>query len=224
MVEEENALKQEYEKSKPRWLFRKLFHRDIVQRCRMAELSSKDIWKGVPPKPILPPENCVELKKNGEGLSDQVVMNLDENISLFLQTCEKLFARIEGGGSVDWDKDDEDALNFVTSAANIRSHMFQIPLLSRFDIKAIAGNIIPAIATTNAVIAGLIVLEAFKILGDNIDGCKYTYLLRRPSGKRILMDVSLDKPSGNVSIIFYFYKNNTNFKYYIVLYLFIKTN
>ena len=32
-------------------------------------------------------------------------------------------------------QDDEPALNFVTSAANLRSHIFHIPGKSKFDVK-----------------------------------------------------------------------------------------
>jgi len=37
---------------------------------------------------------------------------------------------------------------------------------------AMAGNIIPAIATTNAVIAGLIVMEALKVLAGEFSKCR----------------------------------------------------
>ena len=37
---------------------------------------------------------------------------------------------------------------------------------------AMAGNIIPAIATTNAVIAGIIVMEALKVLAGESHKCK----------------------------------------------------
>lgn len=40
------------------------------------------------------------------------------------------------------------------------------------SVPAMAGNIIPAIATTNAIIAGLIVLESLKILSGQIESCR----------------------------------------------------
>ena len=68
-----------------------------------------------------------------------------------------------------WDKDDAVAMDFVVATSNIRSHIFHIPTKSRFDIKSISGNIIPAIATTNAIIAGLMVVEALKILSGKME-------------------------------------------------------
>lgn len=39
-----------------------------------------------------------------------------------------------------------------------------------------AGNIIPAIATTNAIIAGVVVLHAFRVLLNKLEDCKSVYL------------------------------------------------
>jgi ubiquitin-like 1-activating enzyme E1 B len=66
-----------------------------------------------------------------------------------------------------FDKDDDDALNFVTAVANLRARVYGIDTRTRFQVKQMAGNIIPAIASTNAIIAGALVLQALHALeGD----------------------------------------------------------
>lgn len=75
-----------------------------------------------------------------------------------------------------FDKDDEDTLDFVTATANIRSIIFGIETKSRFDTKQMAGNIIPAIATTNAIVAGLCVLQSFKVLRGDYSSTKEIFL------------------------------------------------
>jgi ubiquitin-like 1-activating enzyme E1 B len=79
---------------------------------------------------------------------------------------------------VAFDKDDDDTLDFVTATANLRAHIFGIGLKSKFDTKQMAGNIIPAIATTNAMIAGLCVLQAFKVLRGDYNKTKMMFLDR----------------------------------------------
>ena len=67
------------------------------------------------------------------------------------------------GGKMMFDKDDEIAMRFVTAAANLRMMAFQIDPQSFYHIKGIAGNIVPAIATTNAIISGMYIF-AHKLL------------------------------------------------------------
>lgn len=63
-----------------------------------------------------------------------------------------------------FDKDDTDAVQFVTAATNIRAHNFSIPMESLFKIKEMAGRIVPAISSSNAMAASLQVIEAIKLI------------------------------------------------------------
>lgn len=44
---------------------------------------------------------------------------------------------------------------FITAAANLRMSIFRIAPQSYFSVKGMAGNIIPAIASTNSIASGL---------------------------------------------------------------------
>uniref|UniRef100_A0A0R3S817 ThiF domain-containing protein n=1 Tax=Hymenolepis diminuta TaxID=6216 RepID=A0A0R3S817_HYMDI len=57
----------------------------------------------------------------------------------------------------------------------LRAVMYGLPLTDRYEVKRIAGRIIPAIATTTATVAGLVSLEVLKYIcfsGDGIDSSK----------------------------------------------------
>lgn len=171
----------------PQLLFNKVYKEDVVRLRSMEEM-----WKTRrAPEPL---DFDSALKDASDALSrkqeilenDQQPWTLQENVIVFKDSLERLSQRLQSmksssqGSAVEpiitFDKDDEDTLDFVTASANLRSIVFGIETKSRFDIKQMAGNIIPAIATTNAIVAGLCVLQSFKVLRGDYASTKEVFL------------------------------------------------
>jgi len=160
-------------KAYARNVFVAIFGDEIVKKIDMGK------YKGAKKKPK--PLNLNELLGGNRTNDDDGSISFEDRQSSFAEqqkvwsagTCAELFlrcveamfsSRSSDVGSAIWDKDDRLDLCFVTCASNLRAVVFDIPCQSSFKVKEIAGNIISAIATTNAMVAGLQVLEAFKIL------------------------------------------------------------
>ncbi|THH14856.1 hypothetical protein EW146_g5545 [Bondarzewia mesenterica] len=146
----------------------------------------------------------VGMTSGAKGLKDQRFLSLRDNWELFVTSTERLAARLRAGEeTISFDKDDNETLDFVTAAANLRSAAYGIGGKSRWEVKGavlpdainnllastnrlscfveMAGNIIPAIATTNAIISGLIVLQAMHLLRKTYGALRNVHIQFKPA-------------------------------------------
>ncbi|KAF2882494.1 hypothetical protein ILUMI_23678 [Ignelater luminosus] len=161
-------------------LFNKFFKDDIEYLLTMENL-----WKTrKPPKPLnwreaASHEGDADNSIDSVRATDMQVWPISKCAQVFASSIDILKEALSKKEFLVWDKDDKPALDFVTACANIRGHIFSIPQKSRFDVKSIAGNIIPAIATTNAMVAGLVVLMVFKVLAEDYENCNSIYVRQK---------------------------------------------
>ena len=191
----------------PRKVFEKVF-KDDINRLRSME----GMWKT---RKLPDALDFDALSHSARGISsavahqDQKTWTEAENLVVFCDSIRRLSVRLQQAQAsaadasaippvLSFDKDDEDALNFVAASANLRSVIFGIEPKSQFDIKQMAGNIIPAIATTNAMTAGLCVLQAFKVMREDLSKARMVFLER--SGARAINSDTLKPPNPNCAV------------------------
>ncbi|KAH9249831.1 hypothetical protein BASA81_012426 [Batrachochytrium salamandrivorans] len=177
----------------PAQVFLALFHDDIAQK--------KEMRKSETYTPSLLKLDLI-LQQPVESSSTRQLWSLRECWNEFDLTTRLLLERRRMSKlALEFDKDDDVAMRFVCAAANLRCEVFHITRKSLFDVKGIAGNIIHAIATTNAIVAGIQVLEAIRLLTngkgkEQTKDCRLVWVNRAPSsgGQMLLMPCKLDPP------------------------------
>ncbi|KAJ2459575.1 E1 ubiquitin-activating protein uba2 [Coemansia sp. RSA 2424] len=188
-----------------RLVFKKVFTDDIARLLSMAEM-----WQHrQPPTPLDYDEleSAIRSDFDSKPPGTHVAMSLADAFALFKHTADRLAQRLLGGsngpetrGSIAFDKDDEDALNFVAATASLRSYVFGIEQTSIFETKAMAGNIIPAIATTNAVVAGMMVMQAIMVVSGQLPKCHTAYVSYNSKRPRSVLSESLAKPNPQCAV------------------------
>ncbi|XP_018571091.1 SUMO-activating enzyme subunit 2 [Anoplophora glabripennis] len=172
----------------PAKLFDKFFKADIEYL-----LSMENLWKTRKPPVPLSWDQAASHGGDSKKEEDEVravdmqVWSLSKCAKVFASTISQLKTELADRNFLVWDKDDKPAMDFVTACANIRAHIFSIQQKSRFAIKSIAGNIIPAIATANAMIAGLVVLHAFWVLDQEYEKCPSIYLRKKSVHSKFIL-------------------------------------
>jgi ubiquitin-like 1-activating enzyme E1 B len=132
------------------------------------------------------------------------------SFKVFHDSCRALGKRLvaDGGGEFEFEKDDEDMMDLIAAATNLRSFIFGIlPIQTRFQTKEMAGNIIPAIATTNAVISGFMSLIANRLIANLLsyppaklsEGVRSAYLINGNPNRQILSE-ALQPPNAQCSV------------------------
>ncbi|KAJ5783126.1 Molybdenum cofactor biosynthesis MoeB [Penicillium paradoxum] len=182
-------------------VFDKVFRKDIE---RLQGL--KEMWKTRAPPELLDFAQIQEQSASVPSticMQDQKVWTLAENFMVFKDSLNRLGHRLkelqaknppnQDAPILTFDKDDVDTLDFVTATSNLRAAIFHLEQKSKFDIKQMAGNIIPAIATTNAMTAALSVLQSFKVFQNDLSHAKMVFLER--SGARAINSDSLNPPN-----------------------------
>ncbi|GMH92380.1 hypothetical protein TrVE_jg2615 [Triparma verrucosa] len=176
---------------------------------------SMDRYKGAAKVPVAKDIEALMVKAEEWWKSNEPPSTKDNGEKIIWtdeQCCHELFSIIKEvyttstsppalfTAATEFDKDNHLSMRFVTAASNLRASIFSIETSSFYTAKGIAGNIIPAIATTNAIVAGLQVLELFKILKHGVSKikgvCKFTYCLRDKTRKGLfLQPTSLVSPN-----------------------------
>ena len=94
------------------------------------------------------------------------------NIAIFAEAFQRLNKQNAQDTVITFEKDDDNIIHFISSAANLRMFCFNIERQSFNEIKNMAGNIVPAIASTNSIVSGIEIIEMLKLVKNQREKMK----------------------------------------------------
>lgn len=112
-------------------------------------------------------EGKADEKKNEEsktaGVSDED-KEVIERLKQYISSVDLKSIKALQDNSFEKDDDSNHHVDWVTAASNLRAWNYHIKPTTRSNVRMVAGRIIPAIATTTAMITGFIQLEVYKYI------------------------------------------------------------
>ena len=121
--------------------------------------------------PEFSPRSGVRIQVNDTDTDSNMPMEIEKDE--LAQLAETLPAPSSLAGyrlsPIEFEKDFDLHVEFVTSASNLRARNYGIQTADKHKTKFVAGKIVPAIATTTALVTGLICLELYKIADGKKD-------------------------------------------------------
>lgn len=113
-------------------------------------------------------ENEKDLKANEKSASEEAEENVEQASKRILSQIDQFPAPNRPLVPCEFEKDDDTNyhMRFICAASNLRARNYSIPEADLHKSKLIAGKIIPAIATTTALVTGLVCFELYKLLGS----------------------------------------------------------
>lgn len=129
----------------------------------------KNVLSTVVPKPFVPAQNAkiatteAEAKEMMDKTEDDHEVKVQQVIAALPVPSKLTGYHLQ---AIEFEKDDDtnSHIDFITTCSNLRARNYAIKESDRHETKFTAGKIIPAIATTTALVTGMVCMEVYKVL------------------------------------------------------------